>query len=181
MRRVVGIAVVVVVHAAVQTLLVLGDPVPSGDAGFVARTVASALALGVAAVLVTVLATRSRRPVAVVVAVALLLVLTVAGVLIAPVVPAVVLVLGAFALPVAALGTPLTGVRATLRRRPLAAGVLALGVVVAVVLCAGVALLAGLLLAVPAVAALTWLVDGAVAGAVLASTTGFLRTAPSSG
>lgn len=171
------VAGIVVVHAAVQTLLVVGDPVPAPGPGFVLRAAASAVAVLVAVVAVTLLVSRGRgRTGAVTVTAVGVLVLAVAAALIDPPASAAVLLVGAAVLPAVALGArPGARIVTAVRHHPVAAAAWVSGVVVLLVLTYVSGVVAGLLLGTPVAAAAIGVIAGAVAAVVLAVTVELLR------
>lgn len=161
------VAGVVVGHALVQTLLVLGDPVPGSGVGPTVRTVASFAAVLAALVATTSLVTGSRRWSSVTGAAAALLALAVVGTLVSAVVSGLVVVVGAAVLPAVARGA--SAPAHPLGRAWPAWPAWVAGVVVLVALCRVVALFAGFLLAPVAAAGVTWLVSGVAGVAALCS------------
>lgn len=161
------LAAIVVAHAAVQGLLVLGDPVPTGDLGFVALTVVSVVALIVATWAGLSVVTRAwtvRGLAWVAAAVVLTAVLSV----LLPPLALVGLVLALFVVPASAAGDPLDGFRA-FRRTPVRHVLAILGVVLACVVAWVAALLLGLLVTGVAASVATWLVFGVLGVLVLSS------------
>lgn len=167
------LAAIVVAHAAIQCLLVLGDPVPAGDLGFAALTVASVVALILAtwAGLGVITGTWNTRGLAWVTgAVVLTAVLSV----LLPPLALVGLVLALFVVPAGAAGDPLGGFRA-FRRTPVRHVLAILGVVLACVVAWVGALLLGLLVTGVAASPATWLVFGVLGVLVLSSWVKLLR------
>lgn len=163
---------VIVVHAAVQALLVLNDPTPGQTVDFLLAAVVSGVVLVAAVWLVAVLvsgpvpqrdgavepepgAVRPWRPV-VLLRVIVLGALAVAASLLSPLLVPVVLVLGA----------PLLVARPAVYRRPIALLWTAFGLVLAAVSWGG-ALLLGFFVTGPVAAFATWLWFGAAAAFLL--------------
>lgn len=166
---------VVLVHAAVQALLVVADPVPALDAGFLALLAASAVAvllatwltLGSVAARTAGGTARRPRPTALL-WVLVVGVAAVAASLLATWLLPVVLALDAFLLPVAATGdgNPVAGAWRTIRHAPVRAVLLVLAALVVAAVSVVVALLLGFFVTGWMSAGLLWVWLGA-AGTVL--------------
>jgi len=167
------LAAIVVANAVIQGLLVLGDPVPAGDLGFVALAVASVVSLILAAwaglgVLTSTWTLRGLAWVA-----AAVLVTSVLSVLLPPL-ALVGVVLALIVVPAAVAGQPLDGFRAFRRTR--VRHVLAILVVIVVCVVAWVvALLLGLLVTGVAASVATWLLFGVLGVLVLNAWVKLLR------
>lgn len=173
-----ALAAIVVVHAAIQALLVLGDPVPSVDLVFVALALGSVAALVVAswlAVRVLVGPGGGRL----LVGLSTLGVVVVASALsvLLPPLALIALVLGLIIVPGVAVGDAREGFRA-FRRAPVRHGLAIVVVVLVFVASWAIALLLGLLVTGFAAALATWLWFGLVGVVVLGSWVRMARPAP---
>lgn len=170
-----GFAPVVLGNAAVQGLLVVGDPVPGGSWSFALRALVSVLAILVVVWLVVCWAQVSvdgsarsgwslaRRRTAVLAWTAGLAVLAVAAILVHPLLATAALLVAALVLPHAGAGAPnpLAAALNSVRATPLHAVGSVLALAVVVVLGAVVALLLGFFVTGVLAAVVTWLWFGA--------------------
>jgi len=164
---------IVVANAVVQGLLILGDPVPAGDLGFVALALASVVALVLAAWAALGVLTGAWKLSGLAWVAAAVLVTSVLSVLLPPL-ALVGLVLALIVVPAGAAGNPLDGFRA-FRRTPVRHVLAILVVVVVCVMAWAVALLLGLLVTGVAASVATWLWFGLLGVLVLGAWVTLLR------
>ncbi|MGU3432395.1 hypothetical protein ACNHUS_05210 [Actinomycetes bacterium M1A6_2h] len=167
MKVVAGVVLVVFV----QTLLVVGDPVPTLSWAFVARAVASFVSVVLA---FWIGFGGGRRVLGWTAALAALAVVAAVA---NPFLPVLVAVAGLLVLPVVADGAAVTSVGRTITGAPLRFVVALLVFVLAVAVTWAVALVLGLFVTGPIAAGLTWLWFGLVATAVVAQWSSLRRHA----
>ena len=164
---------IVVANAVVQGLLILGDPVPAGDLGFVALALASVVALVLAAWAALGVLTGAWKLRGLAWVAAAVLVTSMLSVLLPPL-ALVGLVLALIVVPAGAAGNPVDGFHA-FRRTPVRHVLAILVVVVVCVMAWAVALLLGLLVTGVAASVATWLWFGLLGVLVLGAWVKLLR------
>ncbi|MGX5681780.1 hypothetical protein [Schumannella luteola] len=162
------IAAIVIVHAVVQALTVVGDPVPIASWGFAASVLLSVAALSVAGWAVVTLVWHARWRWQGLAWMLGTVILATALSILSPVLPPLAILVGLIVVPaVVAGGSPLDGFR-TLRYHPVRHAFGLLGVLALVVVGWAAALVLGLFVTGFAAAVATWLVFGAFGALVLA-------------